>query len=91
MAWPGDGEGYVVADLSATTNPSTVSRRVPVSDVYAGWYAQLMAQWPARTTNGRSVLTDVVVKPVGWLGEFRRHDQTGLWFRGRSSVHVWGN
>ena len=81
----------VTEQISTTTNPNQVSRRVIVTDTYAGWYAGLLAQQPARSVNGRSVLTDVVVTPIGWLGEYRRHDATGLWFRGRSSVHLWGN
>lgn len=58
---------------------------------YLGWYAALLAHEPSIGPNGRSVRTDVVVKPIGWLGEFRRHRQTGLWFRGTSTVHLWGN
>jgi hypothetical protein len=31
---------------------------------------------------------DVFVRPVGWLGTFRRSDVTGVWFQGRHSVHT---
>lgn len=35
---------------------------------------------------------DVIVRPVGWLGTFRRSDVTGTWFQGRHSVHTaWRN
>ncbi|QGG41841.1 hypothetical protein [Aeromicrobium yanjiei] len=57
---------------------------------YAGWYANFFHYMPGTGTNGRSVRTDIVVKPIGWLGEFRQHKKTKLWFRGRSSVHLWG-
>lgn len=60
------------------------------TETYAGWYADLRHYQPGLGSNGRSVRTDVVVKPVGWMGEYRRHKQTRLWFRGRSSVHMWG-
>lgn len=34
---------------------------------------------------------DVVVKPMGWLGTFRRSWVTGLWFQGRHLIHAAGN
>ncbi len=38
----------------------------------------------------RSWHVHVVVKPMGWLGVFRRSRVTGLWFQGRHSVHMAG-
>ena len=38
----------------------------------------------------RSWRIDVVVRPCGWLGTFRRSRVTGRWFTGKHSVHVMG-
>ena len=75
-------------------DPHAIPRFWIVNDAYAGWYADFFHYFPSssqsRGPNGRSVRVDIFVKPVGWLGEFRQHRKTRLWFRGRASVHVWG-
>lgn len=73
------------------TDGDVVPRAVLVSESYAGWYdALLRAPWPARI-DGRRVRVDVVCRPVGWLGRYRRSEATGLWFRGRHADHLRGN
>ena len=57
-----------------------------------GWYRQLAARavdLPSLTD--RSWHVEVVVKPAGWLGTYRRSRVTGLWFAGPHSIHMYGN
>lgn len=68
-----------------------VPRMVIVTDTYRAWHATLWHYRPGRAPNGRSIRTDVVVKPVGWLGEYRQSTETGAWFRGRHRWHMLGN
>lgn len=59
---------------------------------YAAWYHKLDnfgASLPQRPDR-RSWRVDVVVKPVGWLGTYRRSRLTGRWFSGPHSIHEWG-
>lgn len=60
-------------------------------DSMIGWYRALIREGDKLTMPpGRSWHVDVVVKPVGWLGTFRRSAVTGLWFSGRHHVHMHG-
>lgn len=61
-----------------------------INDRYEGWYVDFWHYQLGLGPNGRSVRTEVFVRPIGFLGEFRQHRKTRLWFRGRSSVHLWG-
>lgn len=57
-----------------------------------GWYYGALEQigaLPDRAPNSWHV--EVVVKPVGHLGEFRLSRETGLLFSGRHRTHMWGN
>lgn len=93
---PGGGEAPAARPVAVTAaRPTsaadpTVPRVSLLFDRYAGWYAALSQVAGQKANNGRRVRADVVVRPVGWLGEYRRHDDTGLWFRGQASVHLWG-
>jgi hypothetical protein len=63
-----------------------------ILDSMVGWYRALIEagdQLPA--VGGRSWRVDVVVRPAGWLGTFRRSRTTGLWFSGRHRFHLVGN
>ena len=57
-------------------------------DSMTGWYRALavhgssLPDLPARSWH-----VDVIVRPVGWLGAFRRSRETGLWFAGRHRHH----
>ena len=57
---------------------------------YCGWYRQLMGTGES-TIGGRSRRVDVVVRPLGWVGTYRKSRTTELWFRGKHSVHLLGN
>lgn len=60
-------------------------------DSMVGWYRALMREGEKLPKlPGRSWHVDVVVKPTGWLGTYRRSAVTGLWFSGRHHVHVKG-
>lgn len=59
-------------------------------DGYVGWYQALFKQ-PVTRDSAPTVPVDVYVKPVGWLGTYRRSSVTGLWYRGSHEVHLLGN
>ena len=60
-------------------------------DSMVGWYRALAAECKALPeVKGVSWHVDVIVKPVGWLGTYRKSAVTGLWFAGRHHVHVQG-
>lgn len=64
-----------------------------VSDEIGGWYAGLFRagnQLPTRNDE-RNWHVDVFVKPIGFLGTYRRSNQTGLWFSGQHRYHSIGN
>lgn len=57
----------------------------------AHWHAALHDRGARLPDLGeRSWHVDVVVRPVGWLGTFRRSRATGEWFQGKHSTHVRG-
>jgi hypothetical protein len=59
---------------------------------YAGWYATLSrlgSRLPPRS-DGRSWRIDVVVRPLGYLGTYRRSRETGRWFTGQHRWHELG-
>ncbi|TAJ16241.1 MAG: hypothetical protein EPO65_13615 [Dehalococcoidia bacterium] len=57
-----------------------------------GWYYWLHKQGTELPDLGeRSWHLDVMVRPIGWLGTFRKSRETGLWFQGKHSLHLRGN
>lgn len=62
-----------------------------VLDSMVGWYRALSEQTATLPSlEGRSWHVDVVVRPAGWLGTYRRSRVTGLWFTGRHRSHTRG-
>lgn len=64
-------------------------RAVLMADAYVGWATSLERfgnSLPVPDSN-RSWRVDVIVKQVGWLGQFRRSRNTGLWFAGGHLLH----
>lgn len=57
---------------------------------YEGWYSQLLTS-PRAWKGSHDVRMDVIVRPLGWLGTYRKSRVTGLWFRGRHRWHMLGN
>lgn len=82
-----------IAATAPRALPDAPNRRATlVLDRYAGWYAALESAWSdlPPLPNGRSWNIDVIVRPVGWLGSYRRSRQTGLFFAGRHRHHQMG-
>lgn len=74
-------------------HPSGARTACFMVDSMTGWYRALAedaAVLPGDDA-GRSWDVEVVVRPVGWLGTFRRSRSTGLWYAGRHRNHLVGN
>lgn len=57
-----------------------------------GWYRQLPFHGqPLVSRLSDEWTVDVVVRPVGYLGRYRRSLSTGLWFSGLHRLHALGN
>ncbi len=66
-------------------------RAVLLLDSMVGWYRALATEGGALPDLGeRSWHVEVVVRPVGSLGVYRRSRQTGIWFAGPHRYHVLG-
>jgi hypothetical protein len=66
-------------------------RAVLILDSMIGWYRALATESRSLPKlSGHSWRVEVVVKPVGWLGTYRKSGQSGLWFTGSHSVHMRG-
>ncbi len=73
-----------------TTSPQQ-RRAVLLVERMAGWYRALVEHGGRLPDLGhRSWHVDVIVRPVGTLGTFRRSRATGLWFAGPHQLHVRG-
>ena len=86
--------GISCSDLPGSLMHSRTDERkaVLLLDEARGWYPQLMkygATLPPLEKSSWHV--EVVVKPLGWLGTFRRSWVTGRWFQGRHMIHAAGN
>lgn len=56
------------------------------------WYVDLKNRGDKLPVAGvQSWKVDVFVKPIGYLGTYRKSMQTGLWFTGRHRYHAAGN
>jgi hypothetical protein len=79
-------------DNSRLATDSVTGRAVLAVDSYLGWYrslAQSAAMLPPRP-DGHSWRVDVVVRPLGWLGTYRKSRDTGRWFTGPHRSHLLG-
>jgi hypothetical protein len=66
-------------------------RAVLLLDSMVGWYRALIEGGESLPDlQGRSWHVDVVVRPVGLLGTYRRSRASGLWFAGRHRFHLRG-
>ncbi|MBH0130561.1 hypothetical protein [Salinibacterium sp. NK8237] len=68
-------------------------KTVFVADSINGWYARLaeLGAGLPELAGGRSWNIEVFVKPIGFLGSYRRSRETGLWFSGQHRFHSVGN
>jgi hypothetical protein len=65
---------------------------VLIMDTYVSWYRLLDSAADQLPLIGdRSWHVDVVVRPVGWLGTYRRSRVTGRWFSGPHHLHTRGS
>jgi hypothetical protein len=64
---------------------------VLVSDQYRSLFHALHNYAVPPETAGRSTRVGLICAPIGWLGNYRRSHETGLWFRGKHRWHSWGN
>lgn len=81
-------------DLNSTLSVISRSgrRAVFITNTMDAWYFDLEAKHGALPDIGGAVWrVDVFVRPVGFLGTFRRSSVTGLWFCGRHRTHISGN
>jgi hypothetical protein len=71
---------------------SSADRRATLTlDSMVGWYRALVVHGASLPELGqRSWHVDVVVRPVGHLGTYRRSRTTGLWFSGHHRNHIHG-
>lgn len=61
-----------------------------VSTSYRGWYRALNPVAASVAGPGQHPYIDVFVRPIGWMGTFRRSRVSGRWFRGRHRWHQLG-
>lgn len=76
-----------------TTHPEGERRAALSLTSMTGWYRALRdnaASLPGIGTSP-SWRVDVIVRPVGWLGTYRRSRLTGQWFSGRHRHHQVGH
>ena len=67
-------------------------RAVFVAERSDSWYFSLLRQAKSLPEIGsRSWHVDVIVKPIGFMGTYRRSRATGFWFTGQHRVHSPGN
>ena len=86
---PLDGSSLPVP-ATGTDAEADPPRAMLLIDAYAGWAAVLEAFGNSLPVprSGRSWRVDVVVRRLGWLGQFRRSRDTGLWFAGGHLLHA---
>lgn len=88
--WKGPLERPLSAPMLLRSEADT-AQAVLVTDSMAGWYQALSEAGAALPPLGdRSWRVDVVVRPAGWLGTYRRSRATGRWFAGRHRHHAPG-
>ncbi|MBC7596986.1 MAG: hypothetical protein H7288_24225 [Kineosporiaceae bacterium] len=86
------GEAGVADPLAyLSVLPEENNRAVFVSRSMDAWHFDFSRHARDLPGGGDHWKVDVLVKPVGFLGTYRRSRITGLWFCARHQVHVSGN
>ncbi|TFD32125.1 hypothetical protein E3T34_09235 [Cryobacterium sp. TMT1-62] len=87
------GECGVPDPTSTISVISRIDRRASfLTNTMDAWHFDLEKQAKKLPDIGqRSWRVDVIVRPVGFLGTYRRSSVTGLWFTGRHQIHAAGN
>lgn len=85
------GEGGTPDPTSTltVTDPQR-NRAVFLTDTMDAWYDDLRTKFDTLPASTRSWRVEVVVRPVGVLGTFRRSTSTGLLFSGKHRYHAVG-
>ncbi|MBB2893469.1 hypothetical protein [Flexivirga oryzae] len=73
--------------IDSTSNPATATI---ITSQYPGWYADLVHGGETLPATTRSWRVDVIVRPFGWLGQYRKSRRTGMWFTGQHRWHLLG-
>jgi hypothetical protein len=85
------GSGRRDTDAYLLHRSPNSQRAVLVASRMDSWYAELLARGESLAGPGNTSLrVDVFVKPVGFIGTYRRSSATGLWFTGRHLHHSVG-
>lgn len=78
-------------DVTLIRTDRSRRRAVLLVDSMVGWYRALCSEGGALPDLGnQSWRVEVVVRPVGSLGVYRRSRETGIWFAGRHRYHEFG-
>lgn len=87
------GQNYVPDAAATLVVTDTANRRAALHTSSAdNWYSTLTTKAVSLPEIGNnSWYVDVYVKPIGFLGTYRRSRSTGHWFSGRHRVHSPGN
>ena len=82
-------EQFLTGESPTATRPG---RATLLLDGYAGWYEALHRHGATLQTDPseRSWRVDVVCRPMGWLGTYRKSRTTGRWFTGQHRWHELG-
>jgi hypothetical protein len=99
-----EGGDHIGAPSTASVSVSKTAGRIVsvepagrsatfVANRGAGWYRALYDEGSALPPleGNASWYVDVYVKPIGYLGTYRRSRATGLWFSGQHRFHAVGN
>lgn len=79
-------------EAALTVTDSAARRAVYISTTASGWYrglVELGSKLPP--SSNASWRVDVYVQSIGFVGNYRRSRETGLWFAGRHRFHSVGN
>ncbi|PPH05306.1 hypothetical protein C5C44_04250 [Rathayibacter sp. AY1F6] len=84
-------QGEVDSDAYLLPRGPSGRQAVFVTSAADSWYLDLKKRGDVLpVVDGLSWKVDVFVKPIGFVGTYRRSFKTGLWFSGRHRYHVVG-
>jgi hypothetical protein len=87
----GFGSGDSDPDAFLAIESESSRRAVFISSDMNSWHGNLAVHANSLPDHGDHWYIEVVVRPVGSLGVFRKSRQTGLWFSGQHRYHSPGN
>lgn len=88
-------QGHHISGPTSRSNAELVmsasTSGILTSSTAIGWYDALARLSAEPQGNSTSIRVDVYVRPIGFLGTYRRSRATGLWFAGPHRYHSIGN